>query len=634
MKKLPHLRITTLALLAAAWLGAPPAFAQTAIQYYDTAEEFAGPFPSWKNVKTDYGAVGDGTADDTAAIQKALDALQFHKDFCVLYFPAGTYRITNTVSTARKAHHDGMGMAVVGEDPATTILRWDGPEGVTMVKYDAWYSKISRLTLDGAGKAGNALAYGDAFSTYNETSDMVFRDVKWGMTMGTANDGQAENGVLRCRFLRCSEGGLRTVNFNSMDIWIWDSIFEDCGYGVFNQAGNFHVYHSLFLRSRKTDIGSANLMAFSFVDNVSIGSQSFLDWAGGHSWGSPTTISGNRIVDYIGDYAIRLGNFGPYLLLDNQIRSRPGEASPPIRLTWGDQSLVGNVCTVAKPVQPVMKDGKVVGRFLEIGARVIAPEEIDATPPALAATPKLVRRPVFDVPASADAAAIQAAIDQAAAKKGERPVVHLPQGIYKIKAPLVIPAGCDVRLVGDGGAETATVLRWEGPAGGALLRLAGPSRATVRDLAISAGAGIGILVEDADQKGGRVFGDMVNVAGGQGLFVNGLARTRVLLRNQQGGECQASWIRVADGRPGAPPVTVLCGATGSSRRQYIVEKGGRLVVRSVYHEVSGDAPEAILLDDEGSLAVDATRFSYKASPEHPTVAIEGFRGEFLVTSGM
>ncbi|MCX5670332.1 MAG: glycosyl hydrolase family 28-related protein [Planctomycetota bacterium] len=53
-------------------------------------EEFVGPFPSWKNVKTDYGAVGDGKADDTAAIQKGLDELQKHKDAEVLFLPAGT----------------------------------------------------------------------------------------------------------------------------------------------------------------------------------------------------------------------------------------------------------------------------------------------------------------------------------------------------------------------------------------------------------------------------------------------------------------------------------------------------------------------------------------------------------------
>ena len=41
-------------------------------------------------MKTDYGAVGDGQADDTAAIQRGFDGLKEHLEACVLYFPAGT----------------------------------------------------------------------------------------------------------------------------------------------------------------------------------------------------------------------------------------------------------------------------------------------------------------------------------------------------------------------------------------------------------------------------------------------------------------------------------------------------------------------------------------------------------------
>src|SRR5437879_1790745 len=68
------------------------------------ADEFAGPFASWADVKRDHGAVGDGKTDDTAAIQKGLDDLRQHRKHCVLFFPAGTYRITQTVQTVRKAH--------------------------------------------------------------------------------------------------------------------------------------------------------------------------------------------------------------------------------------------------------------------------------------------------------------------------------------------------------------------------------------------------------------------------------------------------------------------------------------------------------------------------------------------------
>ncbi len=197
----------------------------------ETPEEFVGPFPSWRDVRRDYGAVGDGRADDTAALQRALDDLIKHEKACVLFIPRGTYRLTSTIRTLRKAHTDCQGVTLIGEDPAETVLVWDGPAGGTMVQWDAWYSKFSRLTLDGAKRAGTALLYGPAFSTYNETSDIVFRDATNGLVFGgPQTQGQAENEVLRCQFLRC-ETGVQTVNWNSMDIWVWYARFEDCGAG-------------------------------------------------------------------------------------------------------------------------------------------------------------------------------------------------------------------------------------------------------------------------------------------------------------------------------------------------------------------------------------------------------------------
>ena len=121
-------------------------------------EEFVGPFTSWLNVRKDFGAVGDGMVDDTAAIQRALDEIREHKQACVLYLPAGTYRITKTLETARQAHQDNM-VSIIGEDPAKVILKWDGAEDGTMFKWDAWYAKLSRLTFDGAGRAGICVLY-------------------------------------------------------------------------------------------------------------------------------------------------------------------------------------------------------------------------------------------------------------------------------------------------------------------------------------------------------------------------------------------------------------------------------------------------------------------------------------------
>lgn len=603
-------------------------------------EEFVGPFRSWKNVKTDYGAVGDGKTDDTSALQKAFDDLRLHKDSCVLYFPAGVYRLTRPVKTERKAHTDCMGISLIGEDPRKTILRWDGEKGGTMIQYDAWYSKISRLTLDGAGKAGVALVYGPSFSTYNETSDMIFKDVNIGMQMGVGSEsqGQAENKVVRCLFLRCSQAGLMTVNFNSMDIWIWYCRFEDCGYGLYNAAGNFHAYQCLFLRSKKADIGSANLMVFSFVNNTSIGSHCFIDFRSGHSWGSPCSITGNRILDPTGNQAIRLGNGGPYLVMDNFIRSRPGTSGPVVEMTWGDQTFIGNRYTVLNPV-------KKAGRFLQIDEKVVDRRAIPSSRPILPSFPTHNRRRVFEVPPGADAKILQAIINSASQLRKQQPVVHLPKGTYKIDRTLVIPKGSDLQLIGDGAAETATVLQWTGVPGGVLMKLEGPNQSVIRDLFINAGRGIGILMENCDQPGGFLYADQLNVFGlgptekpRAGVLVNGVEESDVLLACLQGGTCR-NWVEVRGRASSQKPkrrgqVLVLCGATGTSDLQYVVKQGGRLIVRSVYHEMSDEkTPQAILLNDRGWLTIDATRFSYKTSPETPLIRLEGFKGRLtLLTS--
>ena len=79
------------------------------------AEEFLGPFPSWANVKTEFGAVGDGKTDDTAAIQRALDSVKVNASpKKVLYFPAGRYRITGTLRLDRISHSEPLGMSKIG----------------------------------------------------------------------------------------------------------------------------------------------------------------------------------------------------------------------------------------------------------------------------------------------------------------------------------------------------------------------------------------------------------------------------------------------------------------------------------------------------------------------------------------
>jgi hypothetical protein len=505
-----------------------------------------------------------------------------------------------------------------------------------MFQWDAWYSRISRLTFDGAGRADTALFYGPAFSTYNETSDLIFRDVTHGLVFGGPDTaGQAENAVLRCQFLRC-ETGVQTVNWNSMDIWVWHCRFEDCGRGVHNVMGNWHVWESLFLRSRVADLSSINLMAFSVVNNTSAGSRCFFDFGTGHTWGSPVSLTGNRVLDPAGDWAVILDNAGPYLVVDNQFRL--GGKARAIRMTWADQTLVGNGYSRTNAVEER-------GRFRRVAEKVVSPDEIPGALPTLPPAPPRRERKVFEVPAGADAEAIQRAINDAVKLAGQRPVVHLPMDNYPIARTLVIPAGSDLQLVGDSAGETGTRLNWTGPDDGVVLRVEGPSQATLRDFYIHAGPARALLVENCDQPGGRIFADQLNANGpaargntsAAALRISGLDRSAVLLRALQGSGNGGRWVEVLggpDAERATNQVSIFTGATGSAAGQYDVRHGGRLVVRGVYHERSSDSLNGLHLADRGTLSIDATRFSYATSPTSPTVAADSFRGLFTLATCM
>jgi hypothetical protein len=341
--------VVVLGILAIAGPAGPHAAHAQAVAYYETGEEFAGPFAGWKNVKTDYGAKGDGAANDTAAIQRALDDMKavMKNDWCVLYFPAGTYRIDRTLTTLRKEHNDYLGANLIGEDPATTVLLWDGPADKPILRYDAWYCKVSRLRFDGRQKANGGVVRAGGFSTYCELSDLVFQDIKGiAVNLGNAEAyGAAEHAILRCKFLRCNEG-ISTINWNTLDIYVWYCLFEDCGRGIYNRMGGYQAYENVFLRSKEMDIGSMNGMCFAAVNNTSIGSKTFLAATANTGY-----LRGNRVYHTADPVAVNLSC--PLVMLDNTLVSRPETSGPVVNLHPAGSLLVGNTFTAERwPVRP------------------------------------------------------------------------------------------------------------------------------------------------------------------------------------------------------------------------------------------------------------------------------------------
>src|SRR5262249_52443298 len=83
---------------------------------------------AFRNVK-DYGAVGNGTTDDSASIQMAIDSLptgpfennRFPGSGGTVLFPPGVYRVADTIRVAR---HN---VSLLGAGPEPTVLPADVP---------------------------------------------------------------------------------------------------------------------------------------------------------------------------------------------------------------------------------------------------------------------------------------------------------------------------------------------------------------------------------------------------------------------------------------------------------------------------------------------------------------------------
>jgi hypothetical protein len=78
------------------------------------------------DAKRDFGAKGDGQADDTAALQKTIDAARTHGKGAIAYLPAGTYLASDTLRISGADYY-------VGGSGFRTCLRWKGPAEGTMV---------------------------------------------------------------------------------------------------------------------------------------------------------------------------------------------------------------------------------------------------------------------------------------------------------------------------------------------------------------------------------------------------------------------------------------------------------------------------------------------------------------------
>lgn len=168
------------------------------------------------NVK-DYGAVGNGIADDTAAIQAAIDAscggphnpsgvtaTRYAKG--PVYFPQGNYRITDVLRVVSVMHPE-----LRGESSGASIIQVDGTvdrEAALAINgsYHGVFSGLSFINQGGAPLSlDNVItldwipALAARSTSGNRFSDIVIRNIKWrnaGLAIAPLSPGlQVDNGT-------------------------------------------------------------------------------------------------------------------------------------------------------------------------------------------------------------------------------------------------------------------------------------------------------------------------------------------------------------------------------------------------------------------------------------------------------
>jgi hypothetical protein len=592
--------------------------AQPAVPLEIADDEFVGPFTSWSRLTTGYGAAGDGERDDTPAFQRALDELGRGGRSSVLFVPSGRYRITRTLTLT-----DALHLAVVGDDPAATTILWDGPPAGTMLLVNGVaYSTFSRLTFDGRGRAATAIEQswenrGGHFDTGNEYSDLVLTGVDYGIRGGFKGHGFAETTIARSRFVRNLKAGVSLGNFNALDVWIRDSTFDHCGIGVTNEpgAGNFRVYGSLFIESETADLFMQNTGLFSARDNYSFGSPMF--FGSGPPFNHPATVvlQRNTIVDSR-IAAVRMGNQGPGLLYDNVVRS-PAERGGPV-VSWrspieSDLISLGNRFTVPQPLTSN-------GRFISIDDRTVAAASIaiDRHDPA-EPLPNRARE-VVSVMKGADARAIQDAITSAA-KRGGRTVVHIPFGQYEIAETLTVPAS-DVQIAGDG---YTTALKWTGAGDGPVVRIDGPTHATLRDLQIDGnGRATVMAVRGIDQPGSRLLLDGLQIHAGvtANVVVRGLDHARTELVGGDHADARGGTsLRLEKGK-----TTIFSGSSSNNLLSYDISEGADVVVRDIWYEGTVSSTFA-RIHGRANVTFENVRVALPAGRSEPAFAIEDLQGQ-------
>jgi len=485
----------------------------------------------WINVKTDVtpAAVGDGIHDDTAAIQTGLNRLsRGYFGSKSLYLPAGTYRISKTLSL-----DNIYGALIVGQGQTTRVV-WHGPLNQAMyVSNGAVRSRYVGIVWDGANIAGVGIDHRPhLYETLVRHQDEAFLNFRQdGVRVGYQEVAvTSEVSYRNCLFQNCG-AGVATLSYNDVNNNFAGCEFQDNGISIDCERGNAYVRDCHFERSHTTDIFLPSC-AHSVRRCTSVGSKQFITVPTSGN-GCALTAEDCHVDGWTGmQGAMSFGMFGPTTVVDCSF-TNPPDTKAPIRLTNAgncEQPLIVSNNSAPSSQALVDQGGDARISYLPAGAR--GPNLSNPNHSFLKSV-EAVPATILDVKtrfgakgndSADDTIAITNALN-AAKSQGGNAVVYFPEGMYRVSSTLPISGG-NYTVEGAG---CQSMVRWVGNPGGVVFSVMDPQGIALKNLLINAPATTACIQQTSTGTApSRMTYEELSVGGGRGLECVGLSASSVV----------------------------------------------------------------------------------------------------------
>lgn len=161
----------------------------------------------WINVKTDYGAVGDGVANDTTPVANAIAAASGK----ILYFPKGTYKITSQLTPISNVIYRGEGPGTVLNITASDAGFGAGTLSNVVIEKLKFTGAVRKMIVVGAGSNVTIRDCEISGATLDPTSGSPA--VTTGIYIGQMDDVTIERN-------RLTSNGYNSASIESAEIYI------------------------------------------------------------------------------------------------------------------------------------------------------------------------------------------------------------------------------------------------------------------------------------------------------------------------------------------------------------------------------------------------------------------------------